>query len=421
MLDKIVLAVLVLLSAFFSGAETALTTVNKISVRSLYENGNKRAGTLIKIHEKWDKMLSCILVCNNIVNIAASALATTLALKINLAVGIMTGAVTIVVLIFGEIMPKSIASKYSQQISLAIAPVILFLMQLLTPVIWIINTISKILLFILRIDISKADKPMTEKELRTIVDVSHEDGVIESSERKIINNVFDFGDSTAKDIMIPRIDVTEISINATYEEIFEIFKEEHYTRLPVYVGEQDNIVGVINIKDFFIAGRENFRVRDIMREGYYTYERKPTSSLMMDMRSENATLAIVINEYGASVGIITMEDLLEEIVGEIRDEYDEDEVDIIRKVSDNDYVVQGNVKLDDLNDVLGTKLASEEYDSLGGFIIENLDRLPKNGDRFTTDEGIEFEVALMDKNRVESVNIRLPKDFSANEDASAEE
>ena len=420
MLTWVILVILILLSAFFSGAETALTTVNKMRIRSLYENGNKRAGTLIKVHEKWGKMLSCILVCNNIVNIAASALATTLALKINLAVGIMTGVITVVVLIFGEITPKSIATTYSENISLAIAPLIWFLMGFLTPVIWIINVISKVILFILRIDISRTDNPMTEKELRTIVDVSHEDGVIESSERKIINNVFDFGDSTAKDIMIPRIDVTEININSTYEEIFEIFKEEHYTRLPVYAGEKDNIVGILNIKDFFIAGEKGFRLRDIMREGYYTYERKPTSELMMDMRSENATLAIVINEYGASVGIITMEDLLEEIVGEIRDEYDEDEVDIIKNIGEREYIVQGNVKLDDLNDAIGTKLFSEEYDSLGGFIIEKLDRVPQPQDTLKTDDGIEIEVLDVVKNRVESVHILLPPEL-AEENKSGEE
>ena len=408
MLTWAILIGLILLSAFFSGAETALTTVNKIKIRSLYESGDKRAGILIKVHEKWGKMLSCILVCNNLVNIAASAIATTLAIKINLAVGIMTGVITIVVLIFGEITPKSIATAYSEKISLAIAPLILFLMWLLTPVIWVINVMSKILLFILRLDISKTDNAMTEKELRTIVDVSHEDGVIESSERKIINNVFDFGDSAAKDIMIPRIDVTEININSTYEEIFEIFKEEHYTRLPVYAGEKDNIVGILNIKDFFIAGEKGFRLRDIMREGYYTYERKPTSELMMDMRSENATLAIVINEYGASVGIITMEDLLEEIVGEIRDEYDEDEVDIIKNIGEREYIVQGNVKLDDLNDAIGTKLSSEEYDSLGGFIIEKLDRVPQPSDTLKTEDGIEFEVVDVIKNRVDSVHILLP-------------
>lgn len=411
MLTWVILVILIILSAFFSGAETALTTVNKIKIRSLFENGDKRAGILIKVHEKWDKMLSCILICNNIVNIAASAIATTLALKINLAVGIMTGVITVIVLIFGEITPKSISAAYSERISLLIAPVIWLLMWVLTPVIWIINAVSRVLLFLLRIDISKADKPMTEKELRTIVDVSHEDGVIESSERKIINNVFDFGDSTAKDIMIPRIDVTEIDINSTYQDIFEIFKEEHYTRLPVYAGKPDNIVGILNIKDFFIAGESGFRLRDIMREGYYTYERKPTSELMMDMRSENATLAIVINEYGASVGIITMEDLVEEIVGEIRDEYDEDEVDIIKKVGEGEYLIQANIKLDDLNDELGTSFSSEEYDSLGGFIIENLDRLPQSADKLKTEDGIELEVVDVLKNRVNSVRVLLPKDY----------
>ncbi|MCR5627678.1 MAG: hemolysin family protein [Lachnospiraceae bacterium] len=406
--DIIILIVLLLLSGFFSGSETALTTVNRMKIRSLSEEGNKRASLLLKVHENRDKMLSCILICNNIVNIAATAIATTLALRISISVGIMTGILTVVVLIFGEIMPKNIAAVYSEPISLAIVRIIWVLMIIFTPVIWIIDRISRLLLFIFRVDLSKADNSMTESELRTIVDVSHEDGVIESNEKKLINNVFDFGDSTAKDIMIPRIDVTEININAGYEEIFEVFKEERYTRLPVYAGETDNIVGILNIKDFFVSDKNSFKVRDIMRDAFYTYESKKTSELMMDMKNESATVTVVINEYGASVGIITMEDLIEEIVGEIRDEYDEDEVDIIRETGEGEYLIQASIKLDDLNDSIGTDLDSEEYDSLGGYIIEKLDRLPQEGDVFE-DENIRFEVMIVARNRVQEVKLTILK------------
>ncbi len=407
-LQIVILVVLILLSAFFSSAETALTGVNRIRIRSRAEEGEKRAKLLLEILEQRTRMLSCILVCNNIVNISASALATMLALRISLPVGIMTGIVTIVVLIFGEVTPKHIATLYSEQISVAIAGLIRVLMFVFTPLIALINLISGGILWLLHIDPKKHPDAITERELRTIVDVSHEDGLLEGAERKIINNVFDFGDSLAKDIMIPRIDVTQIDINADYETIVEIFRQERYTRLPVYAEDTDNIVGILNMKDFFLADREHFKVREMVREGYYTYERKRTSELMKDMRRENATVAVVINEYGASVGIITMEDLLEEIVGEIRDEYDEDEVDIIRKTGKNEYLVQAQIKMDDLNDELGTDFDSEEYDSLGGFIIERLDHLPHSGEKVVTESGAVLEVVSVMKNRVDEVKLTLP-------------
>ena len=414
----IALIILLLLSAFFSCSETALTTVNKIKVRALADEGNSRAKKLMKVHERWAKMLSAVLIGNNIVNIAASALATLIAVRINLSVGIMTLLLTLIVLIFGEIMPKNIAAAYAEKISLAVVDIIWVLMTVLTPVILIVDGISGTIMKVLGIDLNNGDKLMTESELRTIVDVSHEDGVIESNERKMINNVFDFGDSRARDIMIPRIDVSEVSISATYEEVKEIFSRDKYTRFPVYAKDTDNVVGIINMKDFFLADPLNFRVRDLMREAYYTYEGRHTSDLLMDIKRESVTMAVVLNEYGASVGIVTMEDLLEEIVGEIRDEYDEDEIDMIRRMSDNAYEADGSVKLDDLNDAIGTSLSSEDYDSLGGYLIGKLDHLPVDGESVTTEDGITLEAMQVSKNRVNRVHITLPENFFENKESS---
>lgn len=413
----IFLAILIALSAFFSSAETAMTTVNKIKVRTLADNGDKRARTLQKVHEQWPKMLSAILIGNNIVNIAASALATTIAMRININVGVMTMILTLVVLIFGEITPKNAATVYSEKVALNYASVILMLIRLLTPLIWIINIISRFITWLLRLDLENGGESMTEGELRTIVDVSHEDGVIESEEKQMINNVFDFGDSLARDIMIPRIDVAEIDVNALYEDIKEIFIRERYTRLPVYKDDTDNIIGIVNMKDLLlIEDHRSFKIRDIMREAYFTYETKKTSDLMMEMRRESATMAIVLSEYGAAVGIVTMEDLLEEIVGEIRDEYDDDEEELIRLVNDREYIVAGNVKLDDLNDAIGISLQSEDYDSVGGYIIGMLDRLPKAGESVVTDDNIKLEVISVTKNRIERVHIYLPEKREADED-----
>ncbi len=411
------MAILIALSAFFSSAETAMTTVNKIKVRTLADNGDKRARTLQKVHEQWPKMLSAILIGNNIVNIAASALATTIAMRININVGVMTMILTLVVLIFGEITPKNAATVYSEKVALNYASVILMLIRLLTPLIWIINIISRFITWLLRLDLENGGESMTEGELRTIVDVSHEDGVIESEEKQMINNVFDFGDSLARDIMIPRIDVAEIDVNALYEDIKEIFIRERYTRLPVYKDDTDNIIGIVNMKDLLlIEDHRSFKIRDIMREAYFTYETKKTSDLMMEMRRESATMAIVLSEYGAAVGIVTMEDLLEEIVGEIRDEYDDDEEELIRLVNDREYIVAGNVKLDDLNDAIGISLQSEDYDSVGGYIIGMLDRLPKAGESVVTDDNIKLEVISVTKNRIERVHIYLPEKREADED-----
>ncbi len=282
-------------------------------------------------------------------------------------------------------------------------------MKILTPVIFIINHLSSLFLKLLHVDPNAKPSFMTEHELRTIVDVSHENGVIESDERQMINNVFDFGDSTAKDIMIPRVDMICVDINSTYEELLQIFRAERFTRIPVYEDDSDNMVGVINIKDLLLVhpSRE-FHIRDIMREPYFTYEYKKTSELMVEMRKDSVNFTIVLDEYGATVGMITLEDLLEEIVGDIRDEYDHDEEDPIRRIQDNEYQVLGSAKLDDLNEKLDLHLESEDYDSIGGYIIEHLDHLPKAGEFIVTEDGIRLVVDIVTRKRIDRVHIYLP-------------
>lgn len=406
-----VLVILIALSAFFSSAETALTTVNKIRLLSLAEQGDKRAERVLKIKENTPKMLSAILIGNNIVNLSASSLSTTLTIRLfgNAAVGIATGIITLLILIFGEITPKSMASYHAESMALAYSTVIHVLIKILTPVIWVINLLSGLVLKLGRVDATKQTNAMTEHELRTIVDVSHENGVIESDERQMIYNVFDFGDSQAKDIMVPRVDMVCIDINSSYDEILEVFREEHFTRLPVYEENPDNVVGIINVKDLLLLdSKDSFRVKDVMREPYFTYEYKKTSELMVEMRQDSINLTIVLDEYGATVGMITLEDLLEEIVGEIRDEYDEDEEELIQRVNDYEYIVSGSLKLADLNDALELSLTSEDYDSVGGYIIEHLDHLPKEQEFVITD-GIRLVVDSVDKKRIHTVHLYLPE------------
>lgn len=409
-----VLAILIVFSALFSSAETALTTCNKIKARSMAEEGDKRARLLLEVTDNRAKMLSTLLIGNNVVNISASSLATVLATKLlgSSGAGIATGILTIVILLFGEITPKTLATVYADQLSLFFCVPVSFLMKVLTPVIVVVNTLSGGLLRLFRVDPNAKADTMTEEELRTIVDVSHEDGVIEKDERNMIKNVVDFGDSQAKDIMVPRIDMTLVDVDATYEELMEIFRKDKFTRLPVYEEAADNVIGIINMKDILLyRPGEQFSIRDYLRKAYYTYEYKKTAELLSELRAANASIAIVLDEYGTTAGLVTLEDLLEEIVGDIRDEYDDDETDEFSKVTEKEFLVEGSTKLDDVNDELGLQLESEDYDTIGGFVIGLLDHLPVVGES-TEFERVRFIVEQMQKKRIETIRVILPEPVS---------
>ena len=419
----IILLILLALSAFFSSNETALMSVNRIRLRSLADEGNKRASMALDILEdQMPKLLSAILIGNNIVNISASSLATTLAYSFGgYMVSIVTVILTVLILIFGEITPKNYATINAERLTLRYIPVFKFLMTIMTPVIFIINLFSRGVMRLMRVDPDAASKAMTEEELRTIVDVSHEDGVIESDEKEMIYNVFDLGDATAKDIMVPRVHVTFADVESTYDELIEIFREDKFTRLPVYKDSQNNIVGIINMKDLLLYDKnEEFVIDRFLRKPHFTYETKSISDLLVEMKDSTFNIAIVLDEYGDMAGLITLEDILEEIVGEIHDEYDEKEDELVQKISDREYIIEGSMHLDDVNDHLNTELDSEDYDSLGGFIIEHLDRLPVAGDEVVTDDGIRLVVEKLDKNRIEKVHVYLPENLhKSNEESEA--
>lgn len=397
------------LSAFFSSSETAMMSVNKIRVRTLADAGLSSAKILVKVLDNQPKMLSAILIGNNIVNISASSLMTVLVTDVfgSVYVGAATGVLTLLVLIFGEITPKTTATLYSESMALKFAKPIYLLMQVLTPVIFIVDILAKGVLKLLHIDPNKKPEAITEEELRTIVEVSHEEGVIESDEKKMIYNVFDFGDSVARDIMVPRIDMTFIDVNSTYEEVLEIFREEKYTRYPVFEETTDNVIGIVNIKDLILLDNtKTFCLREHLREPMYTYEFKKTAELMVELRKTLNNIAIVLDEYGATAGLITMEDMLEEIVGEIRDEYDEDEEDLVKKLNAKEFAVDAAMKLDDLNDQIGLHLESEDYDSIGGFVIGLLDHLPEEGEEVVY-ENLRLVVEKVERNRIETIHIYM--------------
>jgi CBS domain containing-hemolysin-like protein len=386
--------------------------VNKIRVRNLAEAGDERAITLSKVIEQQGKMLSAILIGNNIVNLSASSLLTTLTIKLfgNTAVGLATGVLTLLILVFGEITPKTLATISAESIALRSAGIIYALMCVLTPVIVVVNKLSMGVLLLMKVDPNKKQEMITEDELRTIVEVSHEEGVIETKEKKMINNVFDFGDSVAKDVMVPRIDMVFVDVHATYDELLEIFRKEKYTRIPVYEETTDNVIGIINVKDLLlIENHKEFSIRDYLRQPLYTYEYKKTSELMVEMQKTFNNLVIVLDEYGATAGLVTLEDMLEEIVGEIRDEYDQDEEESIKMKGPGEFSVAAAMKLDDVNDRLGLELESEDYDSVGGLVIGLLDHLPDEGEEVSDGE-IRLIVESVDKNRIDRVRIILPAD-----------
>ena len=405
----ITVIILLCLSAFFSSSETALTTVNQIRMRTLADNGDKRAARVLRVTGNPGKMLSAILIGNNIVNLSASSISTSLAIHLfgNTGAGIATGILTFLILIFGEVTPKTMATIKADSMSLTAAAPIGFLMKILTPVIFIINKLSLGLMFLLHVNIKDAQKKMTEEELRTIVDVSQENGVIEHEERDMIHNLFDFGDAEAKEIMVPRIDMTFVQADATYQEVLDIFRQDMFTRLPVYEDSTDNVIGIINMKDFLLQNdTPEFSVRNLLREPYFTYEHKNTADLFLEMRKSSISLAIVLDEYA---GLITLEDLLEEIVGEIRDEYDADEEDDITRISDREFYVLGSANLNDVSEALSLHFTSDDYDTIGGYCLGLLDHLPEKNEIILTDNNILLRIDRMEKNRIERIYIRLPE------------
>lgn len=408
----IAIIILLCLSAFFSSSETALTTVNQIRMRTLADNGDKRAARVLHVTGNPGKMLSAILIGNNIVNLSASSISTSLAIHLfgNTGAGIATGILTFLILIFGEVTPKTMATIKADSMSLTVAAPIGLLMKILTPVIFIINKLSLGLMFLLHVNIKDAQKKMTEEELRTIVDVSQENGVIEHEERDMIHNLFDFGDAEAKEIMVPRIDMTFVQADATYQEVLDIFRQDMFTRLPVYEDSTDNVIGIINMKDFLLQNdTPEFSVRNLLREPYFTYEHKNTADLFLEMRKSSISLAIVLDEYGVTAGLITLEDLLEEIVGEIRDEYDADEEDDITRISDREFYVLGSANLDDVSEALSLHFTSDDYDTIGGYCLGLLDHLPEKNEIILTDNNILIRIDRMEKNRIERIYIRLPE------------
>jgi putative hemolysin len=408
----ILLALFLILSAFFSAAETAFISLSKLHIRNMIDNGVKYADYVKKFSDSPQKLLSTILIGNNLVNISASSVATSIAISISgdraYVLLLCTSLITILILVFSEITPKHIANRFPEKITLMMIKPIYFFYKFLSPLVFILNKISDYIALLFNGKNNHIQPVITESDLKTIVDVSHEEGVLEIDEREMINNVFEFKESFAKDVMIPRTDVIAVEDNSTYDEITEIFKTESFSRIPVYHDSIDDVVGILHLKDFiFLSKRNNFNINQLLRKPFFTYEFKPTKDLFNIMRLKRIPMAIIMDEYGGTAGIITLEDLVEEIVGDISDEYDDlqKQIDFVRE---NEYLIDGSTKLQDVNDELNIDLESNDFESIGGYLVGILGYFPKVHEVIDMDN-FKFIIEEAGKNRIDRVRIIIKK------------
>ncbi|UTY38470.1 hemolysin family protein [Allocoprobacillus halotolerans] len=400
---------LISLSALFSMSETAFMSINKIRIKTLAEENNKKAILIRSLLDDQTRLLSSVLVGNNLVNIAASSLTTSFVISLlgneGTGVAIATGVVTLIILIFGEITPKSLATQNAESIAFGVCRFIKLITIIFTPVVTILNIVSGLFIRLFGGDANNGPT-MTEEDLKTIVTVSHEEGVLEDEEKEMIHNVFEFGDTEIKEVMTPRIHVESISTDTTYDEVIEVFRESQFSRLPVHNDSYDEIVGVLYIKDLFMydVNRDDFDVTKIMRETYFVYEFNQISDVFEAMRKDHVSLAVVLDEYGVMSGIVTLEDIVEEIVGEIDDEYDE----ILQSIVDlghGEYLIDGSLNIDEVNDVCDTTFDSEDFESIGGLVLGQCNGSPEMNQVIVID-GIEFTIKEIDKNRIVLLHLK---------------
>lgn len=402
----IALLFLVAMSAVFSSSETAITSVSKIKVRQLDQKDNKNAHLLKKLHDNMQTTISTILIGNNIVNIAASSIATILFTNIFHQNGalISTVVMTVFVLIFGEVLPKTIAQYKNKSVALKFSRFIYFLTLVFKPIVKVLNLLTRLIIKLF-VGEDEDSSTLTEEELKTLVEVSEEEGVLKNQETEIMINALELKETLAVDIMTPRTSMASVDIEDAESDLNEIIKNITYSRIPVYEDSIDDIIGVLHIKELahkIIEDDRDFKVRDILKPAFYAYEYIPVVDLFKQMRTKNISISIIIDEYGGTSGIVTMEDILEELVGEIDDEYDNEKE--VTKLSDNEYLVDPEMRIDEVNERFDLDIQSDKFDSIGGFVIELLDRMPKSKDEVEF-ENLKFVVVNVDKRKITQLMI----------------
>ena len=399
----IIILLCIIMSAYFSATETAFSSLNRIRIKNMADKGNKRAALVLKLSEDYDRLLSTILIGNNIVNIACASLSTLLFVRLlgeDAGASVSTAVTTVIVLVFGEVSPKSIAKESPEKFSMFSAPILNFMAVLLTPLNFLFKQWKKVLS---RFFHSSASQGITEEELITIVEEARQDGGIDEQEGDLLRNALEFNELKAADILTPRIDVVGVNVCAGAEEIASVFTETGYSRLPVYQGSIDNIVGILYHKDFYnkIYGTGK-GIKDVIRPALFITRHKKISQLLQELQASNHHIAVVIDEFGGTVGIVTLEDILEELVGEIWDEHDEI-IRSVEKLSDDEFLVLGNANVDKLLELLGYDEETEAV-TVNGWIMNELQKLPEKGDSFRFHEW-QVTVMEMEDRRVKSARI----------------
>lgn len=398
----------ILLSAFFSSSEVALISITRARVRTLDNENRVGSHALVALKDSPEHLLTTILIGNTVVNIAAAALATAIAIQQfgDIGVGIATGFVTIIVLIFGEIGPKIYASRAPDSFALAVAPIVLFLSRVFSPAIWLVERVSPKL----GIGRETAEPAVTEDEIKEWIDVGKEEGTIEPEEQDMLYSVLEFGDTTAREIMTPRINVVVMQDTISFEEAIRIFNETGFSRIPVYNGQIDNIIGILNVKDVFsamVSHRKDSTIREVMYDPMFVPETKKIDELLKELRIHRVQMAVVIDEYSSFVGIVTVEDILEELVGDILDEFDKEEPGV-QELAPGVHVVDGQMWVEEINETMGLELpVSEAYETIGGLVIDRLGHLPQHpGEKVELGEGrITLAVMQMHGRRIVKVKI----------------
>jgi len=386
-------------------SEAAFIAISNLRVRSMQDSGVRGADMVAKIKEDPDKFLTAMLIGANLFYIIATSMAALVAQRYFGEYGIAVAAVamTFITLVFGDITPKSLAVRKSEAISLKLAPFVRLSMIVYAPAIPLVTIITRRVVKLLGggDDLSPS---ITESELKSLVEVSHEVGVIEQEEKTMIDNVFEFGNTSAEDIMIPRTDILAVRVDSSYDDIFQIFKDEGYSRMPVYEESIDNIIGILNFRDFVLSDKENFDINSILREPFFTYESKPTVELLAVMREQRYSIAVVLDEYGGTSGILTRNDIVEEIMGHIGDEYDDPHEEEVTTITPGEYLINGQTFLEDVSEAIGITLESEDFDTIGGYVVGLFGQIPEEGETVCEGE-LEFIVESIDKNRIETLKI----------------
>lgn len=429
--DNIMLPIIILLvalSALTSAVETAITASSKAKLLSMLDDESVKKKSKIKraldLKENQTRNISSILVGNNIINLSASAMMTFYVSKIfgNYFIVLGTGILTLVILIFGEVAPKNVAVHIPETVLITLSGPTKIVVTILYPIAFIVQKLAGLVARLFGIDVSNDIETYTEEELKTMVDLSHAGGLIEEEEKEMIHNVFELDERTARDVMVPRIDMVSVSLDATYDEVNEIFRKEQFTRLPVYEESIDNIIGILNVKDLLLLEdneRHNFEIKNIIRKAVYVYEKKKVLEILESLKEERANIAIVLDEYGVTAGMVTLEDVIEEIVGDINDEYDLTEDEAIKKISENEFIIEGSANIADVYEATGLDISSDEVESLGGVILSKTEDIPKRGQVVLLDN-CKLQVLEMDGNRISKIKLtKFDSETSENNEKTA--